>query len=138
MDHSDATFLNEAKTSIKITIGDEEQTFSIGDCITATINFEDEEPPKEIIGKINNFPHSDGKPNRIMYVPWRENEKRWSSTSRGNAIGLTGSYLGSNGIMLKSIKKVKCPDSAEGGKRRKRRATKKKARRSRHRRSRKH
>ncbi len=129
--NSDAIYMNNDKTSIKLTIRGNEMILSQGDCIKFTSDYGNDDKTK-FIGKILNFPYSGpgGQPNRIMVSVWRGN--RWASGA-GKTIGLRGGYVGQDAILVDSIDKADCPN-AVGGKRR----STKKARRSRRRHTRKH
>ncbi len=134
MGDSAASFLDNTRTAIRMTINGQEVQLRIGDCIKFE-KYDDDDNMIKVTGKISEFYHSAGEPNRIVYSVWDNN--KWFG--RG-LIGLVGAHVGINGILWNSIDKIKCPDSVNhGGKRRKHRATKKKARRAaRRRHSRKH
>ena len=152
MGDSDATFMDNTRTAIRMTINGQEIQLRIDDCIKVKRDYGNgDDNVVKITGKIIRFLFSgpNGQPNRIQYLPWRGN--RWSAGPIGATVGLRGGYLGTDGIDWSSIEKIACPDGAgeapgamaaptiHGGKRRKHRATKKKARRIRRlRHSRKH
>ena len=60
-------------------------------------------------GSFNITDHTKSSVNRIFYLPWREDEQRWTTSSYPRAIGLTSGYLNE---YWDTIKIIGCPSSS--------------------------
>jgi hypothetical protein len=126
---------NDSHDEINIVLDGQQTVLAVGDCIKFRRNVGVNDAPF-IKAKILNFGYSaGGPPNRIFFLPWRE-EGRWGGhVMPRRAIGLEVPYLGQNGDWA-SIVKIDCPAPAQAGGRRKNRKFTKKARKNRRRYSR--
>lgn len=57
-------------------------------------------------GSFDSTDHKKSSVNRIFYLPWREDERRWTTSSYPRAIGLTSGYLNE---YWDTIKVTECP-----------------------------
>lgn len=57
-------------------------------------------------GSFNSADHTKSNVNRIFYLPWREDERRWTTSSYPRAIGLTSGYLNE---YWDTIQVIECP-----------------------------
>jgi hypothetical protein len=129
-----ATFTDDERQSITITIDSVKQILSVGDCISFNRVVKPTENPYTI-GKILYFGYNGNIEyvNRIFYLPWRVKKNRWGShVLPQRAIGLEYPYLAMNEGDWTTIEKLtKCPDQA-GGQRKTRRKKKSNSKTRRH------
>ncbi len=111
-----------------IVVNGENITLNVGDCIEFTRTDVREGMNPITKAKILRFSFENEKLEYFTWLPWREKEQRWGTTSYPpNIISFTLKQS-TNGLP-NTIKKINCPDEQlGGGKRKKLRATKKRRR----------
>ena len=124
-----ATYTQGAnRQKIDIVIDSMPLVLAIGDCIEFKRDVKAGADPLTV-GKIMGFGYSGGEfVNRIFYLPWRVDTKKWGSSQ--NAIGLERPFSGSvEGDWTTIVKLAACPDAVVGGRRRSRRGKRRTVRR---------
>lgn len=122
-----ATYVEGTKqTAIHIVIDSMPVVLARGDCIEFRRVVKTGENPVTV-AKILGFSYNGkGYVDRIFYLPWRVNEKKWGSSAfPQRQIGLERPYSGGDdGDWTTIVKLAACPDAVVGG--RKKNSTRKK------------
>lgn len=124
-----ATYTEGSKRQkIDIVIDGMPLVLAIGECIEFKRDVKAGADPLTI-GKIMGFGYAGGAfVNRLFYLPWRVDTKKWGSTQ--NTIGLEPPFSGGvEGDWTTIVKLAACPDAVIGGRRHSRRGKRRTVRR---------